>query len=160
MLSSLHILCTISRTAAVVGHLFLCFFARFCHPRNTLCPRCHAVTTSRLNSRFAPRSYPPPPPVSPAHLRTTTLATAAGLKRGLGFGLGSLIGGVMYSRLGARLCFRFSACLPLLALFLMYLSRRTRACGEKEWKEEEGGAIEMGLEGWERTGGPGEREGE
>ena len=44
-----------------------------------------------------------------------------GLHWGLGFGFGAVLGGILYSDLGPRLCFRASAMLPLMSLSLLVL---------------------------------------
>lgn len=56
----------------------------------------------------------------------------AGLHWGLGFGLGAILSGLLYSHLGPRLCFRVSAALPSLSLFLLALPTVCPWCNERE----------------------------
>lgn len=73
-----------------------------------------------------------------------------GLKQGFGFGLGAILGGALYSSLGARTCFSVSAALPSLSLLLLVIPPRTKS-GGGEW---EGLAVETGLEHWESIQSP------
>ena len=52
----------------------------------------------------------------------------SGLHWGLGFGLGAMLGGVLYAGLGARRCFAVSSCLPSLSLLLLVLPTARRWC--------------------------------
>ncbi|CAM9442348.1 unnamed protein product [Ectocarpus sp. 13 AM-2016] len=82
--------------------------------------------------------------IAPAHLRSTMQATVAGLKRGLGYGLGAILGGVSYANFGPRRCFLASAALPVLSLlFLIVLPWITIGGGLGEQA-----AGTEGLEHW------------
>lgn len=80
-------------------------------------------------------------------------ATVSGLKRGLGYGLGAILGGVLYSSLGPRLCFRVCAALPSLSLLFLVLGS-WKSVGGGRWGEDNEGATEDGLEGWEEGSSP------
>lgn len=82
---------------------------RTCHSWGvtTTCPRAPTVSTATI--------------AKTARLRTTIQGVVSGLHRGFGFGLGAVIGGILYAGLGARLCFGVSAVLPSLSLVLLAL---------------------------------------
>ncbi|CAN0152401.1 unnamed protein product [Ectocarpus sp. 12 AP-2014] len=82
-----------------------------------------------------------------AHLRTTMQASVGSVKRGLGYGLGAIVGGVSYANLGPRQCFLATAALPAFSLlFLVILPRINMAGGLRKQ-----GAGKEGLENWGAT---------
>ncbi|CAM9306786.1 unnamed protein product, partial [Hapterophycus canaliculatus] len=83
--------------------------------------------------------------IAPGHLRSTMQATVSGLKQGLGYGVGAVLGGIVYSSLGPRMCFRISAALPCLSLALLVILPCIRL-GRGRRSDETG---EKGLECWE-----------
>ncbi|CAM9498558.1 unnamed protein product [Ectocarpus fasciculatus] len=82
--------------------------------------------------------------IAPAHLRTTMQATKAGLNRGMGYGLGAILGGVAYSNLGPRRCFLASAALPLVSLLFLIVLPWVNVGGDLRKQ----GTGEEGLEHW------------
>ncbi|CBJ26723.1 conserved unknown protein [Ectocarpus siliculosus] len=85
--------------------------------------------------------------IAPAHLRTTMQASVGGLKRGLGYGLGAIVGGVSYANLGPRRCFLATAALPALSLLFLVILPRINIVGGLRKQ----GAGKEGLEHWEAT---------
>lgn len=71
--------------------------------------------------------------------------TVRGLKQGFGIGLGAILGGALYSSLGARLCFGISAALPSVSLLLLVIPPWIKI-GGGQWELE---AVDKGMEGWE-----------
>ncbi|CAN0075716.1 unnamed protein product, partial [Discosporangium mesarthrocarpum] len=59
--------------------------------------------------------------IAPAGLTSTVQGMVTGIHWGLGFGLGSVVGGFIYSSLGAVKLFALSASLPSTALLLLLL---------------------------------------
>ena len=55
----------------------------------------------------------------------------AGLHWGLGFGVGAILSGLLYSPLGPRLFFRVSAALPSLSLFPLALPTVCLWCNKR-----------------------------
>lgn len=108
------------------------------------------VTTPARAIHFILGFLPPPALLvlaDSAHAHTTMFATVSALDRGLiGYGLGAVLGGILYSSLGARLCFGVFAALPSVALLFL----ATGSCGKNS--AENGGKTqaieeEEGLEG-------------
>lgn len=83
-----------------------------------------------------------------AYLRTMVQASVAGLKRGLGYGLGAIVGGVSYATLGPRRCFLAGAALPALSLFFPAILPRINIGGGLRKQ----GVGEEGLGHWRATG--------
>lgn len=71
-------------------------------------------------------------------------ATVSALERGLGYGLGAVLGGVLYSSLGPRLCFKVCAALPSLSLLFLAVGSWEKLDGGRRWEEKEQ-ATEEGL---------------
>lgn len=83
-------------------------------------------------------------------MRTTVQGSAWGLKQGFGLGLGSVLGGALYSSLGPRMCFRISAALPSVSLLLLVTPPWIKGGGAQS----EELAVEQGLEHWESIRSP------
>lgn len=83
-----------------------------------------------------------------AHLRTIIQSVSAGSYRGLGFGLGAMVGGVLYGGLGAQVCFGVCNALPVLSLLLL------AAPTTRRWSINSGGHLRVRIEAAGR-GGPG-----
>ncbi|CAM9521360.1 unnamed protein product, partial [Scytosiphon promiscuus] len=82
--------------------------------------------------------------IAPAHLRSTMQATVSGLKQGLGYGVGAVLGGIMYMTVGPRMCFGMSAALPCLSLVFLVLLPCIRLDGDRR----RGETGEEGVECW------------
>ncbi|CAM9468499.1 unnamed protein product [Choristocarpus tenellus] len=67
--------------------------------------------------------------LAPAELKSTVLGLVTGIHWGLGFGLGSVGGGFVYSIVGAQECFLLSAALPCTSLVLLLIGGRRSGSG-------------------------------
>lgn len=54
-------------------------------------------------------------------MHSTFQGLVTGIHWGIGYGLGAMIGGVMYAGIGARMCFEIGAVLPSLSMTLLLL---------------------------------------
>lgn len=72
-------------------------------------------------------------------------AAARGLTQGFGLSLGAILGGAIYSSLGARTCFAVSAALPSASFLLLVIPPWIKSGGGK-WEEL---AVETELDHWE-----------
>lgn len=85
--------------------------------------------------------------VAPPGTSATVQGLVAGMDDGLGFAIGSLIGGQMYKRLGGTKSFRIFAAGALITCFAHILLRPAKKCEEKHLKHMEQKSIQLNCDG-------------